>query len=51
VPASFEVGQQIIGGVSDLRIVQRAGIEWRRPSQELHRKDPLFVLWQSLESL
>jgi len=46
-PASFEAGQHLISGICGLRIVQRAGIK-RRPSQKLHRKDSLFVLWQSL---
>jgi hypothetical protein len=51
IQMSFEAGQQLIGGVSGLRIVQRAGIKRHRPAQELHRKDSLLVLWQSLESL
>ena len=48
---SFETGQQLIRGISGLRIVQRAGIIRHCPSQELRRKDSLFVLWQSLEGL
>jgi hypothetical protein len=48
---SFEAGQQLVGGVSGLRIVQSARLARHRPAQKLHRKDSLFVLWQGLESL
>src|ERR1035441_2528090 len=50
-PASLEAAEQRIWGIRSLRIVQRAGDKRHRPSQDLHRKDSLFVLCQSLECL
>jgi len=46
---SFKAAQELIGGQSGFLIVQRTGIEWNRPAQELRRENPLFLFRQSFE--
>src|SRR5580700_2259847 len=46
---SFKLAQKLIGSQDRFAIVQRTGIKWRCPTQELHCENPLFLFGQSFE--
>jgi len=45
----FKAAKDLIGSQGRFLIVQRAGIERRRPAQDLHREKPLFPFRQSFK--